>query len=338
MCRQRSLAGGMDTSANGTAPPDDLVGRAATWADVGAVAALFRVCEQDRLGRATTREEDIRHRWLALDGFDDTVLVTDPEGQVVAYEEFHEDRDPWSDELDLFFDGRVHPTATRRGIATWLFARAERRARQAMRSGGVDRAVLRTIVEDLDAPAMAFFARRGFQPVRYLLQMSLTLDAPMPPPTWPDGVAVRHPTAEDDEAVWRLHEAAFADHPEHVPTTLDDFLHDRLVRDPHADRSLWWLAESKDCPVGICLARSGTPEAPGHGHIRDLAVAPSWQERGVGLALLRTAFDAFLARGLTAADLEVDDVTMDGAVSLYERAGMRIVRRTDILEKPLSAT
>lgn len=325
----------MDISTGRTPAPPGLSARPASWDDVAVVTALFRTCELDRLGRATTHVDDIRHRWLALGGFDDTLLLMDEHGSVVAYEEFHEDRDAWSDELDLFFDGRVHPTATRRGIATWLFARAEDRARRAMRTASVDRAVLKTIVEDLDAPARAFFTRRGFEPARFLLQMSLALDAPVPEPRWPDDVTVRHPRATDDEDVWRVHEAAFADHPEHVPTPLADFLHERLVRDPHADRSLWWLACSDAGPVGICLARAGSPEAPGHGHIRDLAVHPDWQGRGIGLALLRTAFGAFIARGLTAADLEVDDITLEGAVGLYRRAGMQIVRRTEILEKPL---
>lgn len=313
--------------------------RPATWDDVAAVTDLFRVCERDRLGRAATIEEDVRHRWLALGGPDGTLLVTGPDGRPVAYEEFHADRDPWSDELDLFFDGRVHPAATRRGIATWLFAEAEARARAAMRSAGADRALLRTVVEDLDAPARAFFSRRGFVPVRYLLQMSLALGAQgaPPQPRWPEGVTVRHPTPADDRTLWQVHEAAFDRHPDHMAVTLDDFLHDRLVRDPHADRSLWWLAEAPDGPVGICLARADTPEAPGHGHIRDLAVLPDWQRRGVGLALLLTAFGAFADRGLTAADLEVDDVTLDGAVALYERAGMHVVRRTEILQKPLPA-
>jgi ribosomal protein S18 acetylase RimI-like enzyme len=309
--------------------------RPATWDDVGLVTALFRTCEQDRLGRPVTTTDDIRHRWLSLGGFRDTLLVTGEDGGLAAYEEFHEDRDPWSDELDLFFDGRVHPAATGRGIATWLFTRAEERGRQAMGDAGVARSVLRTIVEDLDAPARGFFTRRGFVAVRFMLQMSLALSTPVPAPRWPEGVAVRHPGPDDDNAVWRTHQAAFADHAEDVPVTREDFMHERLERDPHADRSLWWLAESIDGPVGICLARAGTPEAPGHGHIRDLAVHPDWQRRGIGLALLLTAFDAFTARGLTAADLEVDDVTMGGAVALYEHAGMHVARRTEILEKPL---
>jgi ribosomal protein S18 acetylase RimI-like enzyme len=53
------------------------------------------------------------------------------------------------------------------------------------------------------------------------------------------------------------------------------------------------------------------------------------------MALLRTAFAAFRDRGLTGVALEVDDVTVDGAVELYRRAGMRIVHRTDILERTL---
>jgi ribosomal protein S18 acetylase RimI-like enzyme len=62
---------------------------------------------------------------------------------------------------------------------------------------------------------------------------------------------------------------------------------------------------------------------------------PAWRGRGIGMALLRAAFAAFRTRGLTGVALEVDDVSMDGAVALYRRAGMRIVRRTDVLEQLL---
>jgi ribosomal protein S18 acetylase RimI-like enzyme len=55
------------------------------------------------------------------------------------------------------------------------------------------------------------------------------------------------------------------------------------------------------------------------------------------MALLRAAFAAFRERGLTGVALEVDDVSMDGAVGLYRRAGMRIVRRTDVLEQLIVA-
>jgi ribosomal protein S18 acetylase RimI-like enzyme len=55
----------------------------------------------------------------------------------------------------------------------------------------------------------------------------------------------------------------------------------------------------------------------------------------VALALLRSVFASLRDRGITRVGLEVDDITLHGALRLYERAGMRVARRTDVVEKVL---
>jgi mycothiol synthase len=55
----------------------------------------------------------------------------------------------------------------------------------------------------------------------------------------------------------------------------------------------------------------------------------------LGLALLRHAFRAFRARGMTGAALDVDAENLTGAVRVYERAGMHVAKRSDTYEKPL---
>ena len=85
--------------------------------------------------------------------------------------------------------------------------------------------------------------------------------------------------------------------------------------------------------VGIAVCRAGTEVAAEDGWVRDLGVVPNWRRHGIAMALLRTTFAAFRARGLTGVALEVDDVTLEGAVALYRRAGMRVTRRTDVLER-----
>jgi mycothiol synthase len=227
---------------------------------------------------------------------------------------------------------------------------AEERARAAAESAGRDTAVLRTTVVDGDERARGFFAGRGFVPVRHLLELRLDLHAAPPRPTWPDGVVCRpFVPGQDERAAWTAHQAAFSDAPEHLPIGFEDWIEDRIRRDPAFDPSLVLLAEARPgsgvgdedggaqltepTVVGLAVCRAGAEGAPEDGWIRDLGVLPAWRDRGVGMALLRAAFAAFRARGLTGVALEVDDVSMDGAVALYRRAGMRIVRRTDVLEQ-----
>lgn len=318
-------------------PPAGVRLARATWDDLDRVVDLYRTCELDRVGEATVRAEDVRYRWLEHDGpGDDTLLVIDPDDTLVAYAEFHEDADPWSDALDLYVEGRVHPDHQGRGLATFLLQRAEDRARRAATRTGHRDAVLRTTVVDGDDTALAFHQRRGFVPVRHFLRMRLDLDTPPPAPVWPEGVRVRTATRDDVPAVWRAHQRAFADLATAWRTGLADWRTERVDRDPAFDPTLWFLAEDAGELVGVCLCRSGTPEVAEVGDVRDLGVVPAWRRRGIAMALLRTALRAFRARGLTGAALEVDDVTLDGAVRLYRAAGMRVSRRTDVLELPLS--
>jgi ribosomal protein S18 acetylase RimI-like enzyme len=162
--------------------------------------------------------------------------------------------------------------------------------------------------------------------------MRLDLTAPPPAPEWPEGVTHRTATSEDLVAVWQAQQAAFADLPTHVALDFDAWVEDRVRRDPGHDPGLWFLAEAADRIVGVCLTRPTTPEGADLGYVRDLGVLGPWRRRGIGMALLRTAFAAFRRRGLTGAALEVDDVSLDGAAALYRAAGMRIVHRTDVME------
>ncbi len=306
------------------------------WDDLDRVAALHAATSRARGASAPVRPDDLRFRWLGLDSFDEALLIehegTEP--GPVAYAAFEAFVDPWTGELDLHAEGTVHPEWRSHGLAGFLLARAEDRARLAARDAGRPGALLRTSLEDGDDRARAWFASHGFTPVRHLLELHLDLHAPPPAAVWRSGVRCRpFRPGEDEQVLWETHQAAFADVPTHLPLDLEDFLDDRLRRYPELDPGLVLLAEHDDEVVGLAICRAGTEVAPEDGWVRDLGVVPGWRRHGIGMALLRTAFAAFRARGLTGVALEVDDVTLDGAVALYRRAGMRTVRRTDVLER-----
>lgn len=309
--------------------------------DLDRVVRLYQRGERDRIGEATTRPDDVRQRWVARGGpDDDTLLVLDAASdELLAYAEFQEDTDPWTDTLDLYVEGRVDPVHTGRGLATFLLQRAEDRARRAIARSGGGHGVLRIAVVDGDERARRWHEHRGFRPVRHFLQMRLDLTDPPPAPRWPAGVYLQRARTTDVPRVWAAHQHAFADLPTALPATLDEWREAHVERDPAFDPELWLLAVDADgAIVGMCLARGATPEAPEVGDIRDLGVLPTHRRRGVAMALLRTVFADFRSRGLTGAALEVDDVTLDGAVALYRAAGLRVSRRTDVMELPVAAT
>lgn len=319
-------------------PPPGFSIRRPSADDIPKVAELFAACSMDRIGMVTIREGDLRARWHDVVDYEDLLLVEHPDADppLVAYAEFHADIDPFTGELDLHVEGRVHPEWTGHGLASFTHGRAEDRARRAAAEFKRDHAVLRTAVVDGDDRARRFFDNRGYVPVRHLLELRLDLHADPPAPTWPEGVTCRtFRPGEDETLAWETHQRAFADVPTYLPMDLDDFIEDRITRDPAFDPNLWLIAEHEGEAIGIAICRAGTQTAREDGWVRDLGVVPEWRRSGVGMSLLREAFGAFRERGLTGVGLEVDDVTVEGAVELYRRAGMRIVRRTDVLEAVL---
>ena len=71
------------------------------------------------------------------------------------------------------------------------------------------------------------------------------------------------------------------------------------------------------------------------GWVSVLGVRPRWRRRGLASALLLHAFGEFHRRGRKRVGLGVDAENTTGAVALYERVGMRPVRRFDTWERPL---
>ncbi len=335
----------------GPAPPvPGAVTRAPTDADLDTVAALFAATAAVRGdGSPAVRREDLRIRWLMLDDLDDAVLVVLPgtPDELLAYASAPVDLevDPTTDAPAAVVHLEAEVRADRRGLGlgSFLLDRAVAVGGAVLAAAdnapapspaAAPRVRIRTALVDGTPREQAWFRARGFTAVRHLLELRLDLHAPPPAPRWPTGVTVRtfRPGA-DDEVLWRTHQAAFADVPTHLPITREDFLRDRA---PAADPHLVLLAEHHDPDpkvVAVAVCRAGTELAPEEGWVRDLGVLPAWRRRGVAMALLRTAFAAFRDRGLTGVALEVDDVTLEGAVALYRRAGMRVTRRTDVLER-----
>lgn len=88
-----------------------------------------------------------------------------------------------------------------------------------------------------------------------------------------------------------------------------------LTADSEFDPLLVFVAlDNANQPVALCQCWSG-------GFVKDLVVASAWRGRGVGEALLLTAFAAFQARGLAHVDLKVETANA-AARRLYARLGM----------------
>ena len=296
--------------------PADLVVRAPVDADASAIAEACNELSAKLYGVMDLSVEEIRH-WLSLP--DIGTAVADADGEIWGYADFHRRGDG---PLDV--DLRVRPSAWGRGTAAALLESAEAAAPDA---------TVHCFVPELDEESRGALEQRGYRVIRHSFYMQIDFVEPPEWPAWPTGVAVRrYADQEDLEAVYECHQEAFADHWEFRPQPLEAWRR-YTVEAPDFDRRLWWLAEADGELAGLSLGERHASGDPTFGWVGVLAVRKPWRSRGLGLALLRQTFADFAARGANRVGLVVDAENTTGAVRLYERAGMRPVRRLDVYER-----
>jgi mycothiol synthase len=304
--------------------------RAPTFDDLQAVVDLVNACSVAEGGTPDENPEILRSDWQTP-GFDlaaDAWVAVAPGGQLVGYEQVEVSDDSSPIELD----GYVHPEYAGRGIGTHLLQLAEKRVRQTRITGAAEAARLRGNIAAANAGARQLFMSEGYQLIRHFWRMEIDFDAPPAPPPLPEGISVRpFVPGSDERAAYETVEEAFADHWQHVRPTFEDWARRSIQREDFSP-SLWFLAHDGAEVVGTLL---GYPRGVQFGWVRGLGVRRGWRGRGVGMALLRTAFAAFYAHGYRGAGLGVDAQSLTGATRLYERAGMRVTEQYETYEKVL---
>ncbi len=296
--------------------------RPPTLDDLPAVTRFFG--ELEAVGGAGASAGEIRD-WLTSPTFDiegDFRLAIE-DGRIVGW------CDVWDQNKahDRFFiDARADPDVPHvyNAMLDWAIERA--------RSLAGNGAVCRAWGGEADGAFATAVRERGFQLIRHFFRMEVDLAREPEQPVWPEGIAVRTYRAGEARAVYDAVTDAFADHWDFVPTVFEEWEH-FMVGSSEFDPSLSFLAEAGDEIAGMSLCRS--ERRPNVGHVQVLGVRPGWRKRGLGLALLLHSFHELRARGRPKADLGVDAENTTGAVRLYERAGMKVSRRSDSYEKEL---
>lgn len=293
----------------------------AVAADAAAVCEVVMALESSLYCHSAFSQADLEDQWADLDFERDAHVVRDGD-RVVGYAEVRE-----LDELARA-TAYVHPGAHGRGIGRLIATALEKDA-----AGRGARRIQNGVLE-ADAAARGLLESLGYRAVRVFREMRVELQAPPPPPQWPDGLRVLAFDAERDAREFHAaHQEAFADHWDHTPRDFESWSKGNLAGE-RFDPTLWCVVRAGD---EIAAGTICTAATYGGGFVHALFTRRPWRKQGVGAALLGDSFTRFWARGEHSIGLGVDAASDTGAFRLYERAGMTPVLGWVMYEKAIGA-
>lgn len=294
--------------------------------DAEAVARVIAACEVVHDHGTDTSATDVRDDWQDVDLDDETIVVADADGKIVAS----------CDLVNRAYAiisayGFVDPAYEGKGLGRYLIDWAEEWTRGRMDRANPDvQVVVRHFVQSKNQTALELFDSSGYEPVRHTFVMGIDLDEPPPAPEWPDGIVqAEYRPGIDERDVFEAVEDAFRDTWGRPPETFDRFL--KFSRGEGVKPDLWILARAGNEVAGVCLGTL-TDDS---GWIPTVGVRRAWRCKGLGLALLRAGFGAYYRRGVKDVRLSVDAQSLTGATRLYERAGMQMKSDFILYEKVL---
>jgi mycothiol synthase len=320
--------------------PEGYTARPARLEDVEAVVDTLNAYSRSQVGVNQDSVEDLQVFWQTP-GFDlstDNQVIFDSHGQVAGYCDFMDWGEPHA---RLTSWGAVHPDHRGHGLGKYLLEWSVARARKNIEKAPPDaRVVLQSYIPNTNQAAADLFTRCGFQNVRANYVMRIEFDQPPQPPDLPEGVSIRATDGSDEDfrAALLVAHTAFKDHYGNTNQPFEEQYQrskHRRDHDPHFDPGVWFIASVGEQIAGVSLCSLHMDEDPDMGWIHTLGVLREWRKHGIGQALLRHSFSALYQRGKKSAGLGVDASSLTGAVRLYERAGMRVLRKSDTYELEL---
>ena len=284
--------------------PGGLTARPLNVDDIDAVVALVNVCEMHDSGRTMMDRADLVGD-SSVEGFDkerDWVGVFDG-GRPIGWAVLTNGRSGWAD---------VAPSYRGRGIGTWLREFIETRGR----AHAVDR--VGQTIDDHAVDITDFFRAAGYSPRH--ASWVLRIDHPSEPtePAFPEGITVRAFQPGDEDEGFTMFEEAFSEFTDRLPSTQVTWRAMTIERETFTPDDLIWAVQGDRIVGGAYLIDPGDEI-----WIDKFAVHRDFRHRGIARGMLHVAFRRSFERGYDHTRLSTDSRT--GALTLYERIGMRVV-------------
>ena len=285
--------------------PEGFTERPANAADSDAIYELIAACELADDGVVEVDRHDVavgfeRH------GFEpdlDTLLLFEG-GDLAAWAELYRGR----------AEADVRPTHRGRGIGAALLSWIETRA------GALGEPDVGQTKTDANTGARELFVTSGYEPSSTAWIIRIELAGPPEPPDVPAGISIRPYERSDARLVHRVIDDAFSEWPGRNPEPYEVWA-PQVIAHPAFEPALSPLAFDGEELVGAVLSS----DFPEEGWIEQLATKATHRRRGIAQSLLRTALGCFYERGRPMAGVSTDSRT--GALGLYEKVGMRVVRQ-----------
>ncbi|MGZ4713436.1 MAG: GNAT family N-acetyltransferase [Acidimicrobiia bacterium] len=292
-----------------------------------AVAEVVQAHDIADFGEPDFTAADLLDDWLRprFDLATDAWVVGGPTGRIVGYGYVWESQP----DRELEADAYVLPEYAGRGLGGRLLEMIETRA-GAIASGRP--MTLAVSVSRVNEGKRHLLVRRGFALARTVLRMRIDLTRqPDQTVETPTGITIGPFDPADDAAVRVVWLDAYASHGRYSPRRMNEWLESRFAH-PAYDPTLWRVAKTDR---GEVLGAIVVFDVQQTGYTSTVALRSDARGRGIGPALLRSAFAALRDRGQMRVLVSLDADTEPRIVSLYESVGMRIHERHDVFVKEL---
>lgn len=303
--------------------PKGFTFRATTLGDAQGIVDLINLWDEIELGKSELSVQFIFDEWKLFDIEKAGRVVLDSEGRVVGSEELlHRTL-----EEPYLLDGYVHPDVQGLGIGSFLLSDGLRRVAEKAKHDGKQSYSVHVNIFGGNRWAQQLLLEHGFQIVRYFYRMELHFVEPPQEPEVPEGIEIKpFMRGQHEHELYEALEEAFQDHWNHFRQSFENW-REQLYSDGYEDglSLIAWDGE-QIAGAALCYNRGDG------GWVRNLAVRRAWRRRGVGQALLQSAFTRFYRKGCPWVGLGVDAANPTGATRLYERAGMQIAARYETYE------
>lgn len=277
----------------------------------------------------------------------DKVVAIDAQGKIVGYAYVADKENRIVTEVG----GAVHPEDWGKGIGQLLLEWAVERARALSNNAltGV-RTVLQANLFEIEIEAIKLFVDSGYVKMREWVHMSLDMDQPFPTPSLSDGLIMREMNLDQDwDIVGPAMDEAFADHwgviqllpvseePVEEVNDKDGEEVDDLPSDDSFSNTpgYCFIVLDGEKVAGGILCNARLVERQDTGRVGSVFVRPAYRRRGIGQALMKTAFNTFWKKGVKRIILDTDSESFSESTKFYGELGMKPYRREFLYEKEI---